>query len=259
MSDPQEQDVPATDKIPPQNVNLTEAIQLICQAGYPDPSTGIEENPSKILQRVIDTLCTLSMHDGLTGLSNLRYFQIALEREVHRSARDGTPCVLLMLDIDHFKSINDQHGHPAGDQVLRAVAKRLKQGLRPGDTLSRYGGEEFAVILPNCPLQNAVRVAERLRHAIAAENFSIDKKKSLAVSISIGAAETKNDAPPDPTALLKSADENLYRAKALGRNQTYCEPLVLTEVSSREKSALFQKNASKKKKRSKSRTDATKP
>ncbi len=101
-----------------QDVNLSEAIQLICHAGYPDPTLKSDSNPSQVLQYVIDTLCTLSMHDGLTGLSNQRYFKIALQREVHRARRDGTPCILLMLDIDHFKKINDQYGHPEGDRVL---------------------------------------------------------------------------------------------------------------------------------------------
>ncbi len=258
MSDPQTRHTSTPDTSHLEKINLTEAIQLIRHAGYPDPSSDTAANSLKVLQGVIDTLCTLSMHDGLTGLSNLRYFQIALKRETHRAARDGTPCVLLMLDIDHFKTINDRHGHPAGDQILKTVAKRLKQGLRPGDTLSRYGGEEFAIILPNCPLKNAICVAERLRRGIAAEKFPIDTRQALSVSVSIGAAQTKAETPPDPGTLLKSADENLYKAKALGRNQCYYEKPVATEVSSDEKSALFRKDPAKKSKADKTFNKKTK-
>lgn len=237
-----------------QNVNLSEAIQLICHAGYPDPRMNVEIDQTQVLQRVIDTLCTLSMHDGLTGLSNQRYFKIALQREVHRARRDGTPCILLMLDIDHFKKINDQYGHPEGDRVLEIVAKRLKQELRPGDTLSRYGGEEFAVILPNCPLKYAVQVAERLRKSISEEKILIREEQSLSVTLSIGAAEMKRTTPPDAAQLLKAADENLYKAKTGGRNQCYYEAPLKTEVSPDERSALFQKEATKKSSTKKSRS-----
>lgn len=235
-------------------INLTEAIHLICHAGYPDPRSADgnkeeEEEPLLLLQRVIDSLCSLSMHDGLTGLTNLRFFKIALNRETHRAARDGTPCVLLMLDVDYFKSVNDRHGHPVGDIVLQTIAKRLKHGLRPGDTLARYGGEEFAVILPNCPLKHAVQVAERLRLSIAKKEISVSETSGLFTTISIGVAETNLAAPPDPGGLVKSADENLYKAKSLGRNQIYYESLVVTAVSSKEKSALFQKTPPAKRKK----------
>ncbi len=235
-------------------VNLSEAIQLICHAGYPDPRLDAALDPSQVLQGVIDTLCSLSMHDGLTGLSNQRYFKIALQREVHRARRDDTPCVLLMLDIDHFKNINDQYGHPEGDCVLETVAKRLKQELRPGDTLSRYGGEEFAVILPNCSLKYAIQVAERLRKSISEEKIVIQEKQSLSVTLSIGAAEVKRATAPDAAQLLKAADENLYKAKTGGRNQCYYEVPLRTEVSPDERSVLFEKKAITKSRTEKSRS-----
>ncbi len=243
MSAPQSpsEETPNKRQTSAQDVNLGEAIQLICHAGYPDPTLKSGSDSSQVLQYVIDALCTLSMHDGLTGLSNQRYFKIALQREVHRARRDGTPCILLMLDIDYFKKINDQYGHPEGDRVLEIVAKRLKQELRPGDTLSRYGGEEFAVILPNCPLRYAVQVAERLRKSISEEKILIREAQSLAITLSIGAAEMERATPPDAAQLLKAADENLYKAKKGGRNQCYYEAPPKTEVSSDERSALFQK------------------
>ncbi len=221
------------------NLNLTEAINLICHAGHPDPREDASKGSSAVLQNMIDLLCTLSMHDGLTGLSNRRYFQIALKREVYRASRDGSSCVLLMLDIDHFKLVNDSHGHPAGDIALKTVATRLKQGLRPGDTLSRYGGEEFAVILPNCSLRHARQVAERLRKSVAQAPIAINKTSQLSVTISIGAATASPLSAPDPTLLLQSADDNLYKAKSNGRNQTWSEEPIRTSVSAGEKAALF--------------------
>ncbi len=242
MSDPQLKQLPKDKKYPLSNIDLTEAIHLICHAGYPDPSLEIPENDrEKLLQRVVDDLCALSMHDGLTGLSNLRYFQIALKREAHRSARDGTPCSLLMLDIDHFKSINDNYGHPAGDRALQTVAQHLKKELRPGDTLSRYGGEEFTVILPNCALGYAIQAAERLRLAISEKPIAITEETQRTITISIGIAETRSSSEPDLIGFVKMADENLYKAKALGRNQVCYIPSITTEVSSKEKAALFKK------------------
>ncbi len=224
-------------------VNLTEAIHLICQAGYPDPRLEDEAGgEGQLLQRVIDALCSLSMHDGLTGLSNLRYFQIIIKQELQRSARDGTTCSLLMVDIDHFKSINDSYGHPTGDAALTTVAKRLKAGLRPGDTISRYGGEEFAIVLPSCPLRYAIHVAERVRSSVAEEEITIADQTRVSITVSIGAAEASASSPLDSGGLIKSADENLYKAKTLGRNQTYFETPITTLVSASEKNALFNLN-----------------
>lgn len=222
-------------------MNLTEAIHLICHAGYPDPREEISPGkPAALLQRIIDDLCALSMHDGLTGLTNLRYFQIALKRETHRAVRDGTPCSLLIMDIDHFKSVNDTYGHPVGDQALKTVAQIFKKELRPGDTLSRYGGEEFTAVLPNCTLRYAVQVAERLRRVVSEASISIPEKPPLSLTISIGVAESRSSSEPDLTRLVKMADECLYRAKAEGRNRTCYGKPVTTEVSPEERSALFQ-------------------
>ncbi len=230
-----------------QEINLDEAIHLICHAGYPDPRECVSsENTTQLLQRVIDDLCTLSMHDGLTGLSNLRYFQIALKRETHRAARDGTPCSLLMIDMDHFKLVNDTYGHPVGDQALIFVAKLLKKGIRPGDTLARYGGEEFAVILPNCSLQYAIQVAERLRHATEQASIPIAGKQPLSFTISIGVAEIRDTPKPDLKRLVKTADEALYEAKSLGRNRIAYEAPITTKISSEEKKGLFKHKHRKK-------------
>jgi len=220
-----------------QAVDLREAIHLIRNAGYPDPRDAGEEEG--LLQRVLDALCALSMHDGLTGLSNLRYFRIALKREVHRAARNGESCTLLMIDIDHFKAINDTYGHPVGDRVLEVVAHRLQEGLRPVDTIARYGGEEFAAILPNCPLRYAVKVADRLRASIADEAIPIPGKAPIKVTLSVGVSCTKSWAEPKAQKLLEAADQNLYKAKANGRNQVWSEAARTAEISPAERAALF--------------------
>lgn len=235
-------------------VNLTEAIRLICHAGHPDPRLALDSaEEEQLLQKVIDALCTLSMsmQDGLTGLSNLRYFQIAIKQEIHRAARDGTTCALLMVDIDHFKSVNDVYGHPAGDAALINVAERLKVGLRPGDTISRYGGEEFAILLPNCPLKYALQVAERVRLSVSEEKASIGDQTLISMTVSIGAAEASASSPLSAEGLIKLADDNLYKAKTLGRNQTYSVTPITSTVSELEKSALFNQDQQTKQKRRK--------
>jgi len=224
-------------QIPLQKVDLEEAIHLICHAGSPDPRQMGEEDG--LLQRVIDALCALSMHDGLTGLSNVRYFRIALEREVHRAARNGESCTLLMIDIDFFKSINDTYGHPVGDAVLEVVARRLQAGVRPIDTIARYGGEEFAAILPNCPVRYAVQVAERLRASIADKAIPVSGKSPIEVTLSVGVSCTKSWIKPNARKLLETADKNLYKAKENGRNQVWSEVPRTTEISQDERAALF--------------------
>ena len=113
-------------------------------ASLPD----VGSSPTAYVQGVIDGLCELSLKDPLTGLANRRHFHSVLERAIDVVARSGEPALLLMVDIDHFKSINDTHGHVVGDQVLQSVAKCLAGCIRPMDTVARYGGEEFAVVLP---------------------------------------------------------------------------------------------------------------
>ncbi|MFQ5543857.1 MAG: GGDEF domain-containing protein [Nitrospiria bacterium] len=233
---------------PLHSLKLTEAIQLICQADYPDPRNG-PGGDEKVLQRIIDSLCELSMHDGLTGLNNARYFQIALNREVHRAAREEKTCALLMVDIDLFKSINDTYGHLAGDNVIQTVASRMKENLRPVDTIARYGGEEFSIILPHCFLNYARQVAERLRKEICDFPIPVSDKTKVPVSVSIGIACTCPTDEANPGALIKAADQNLYKAKGNGRNQVWSEITEITEVSAAEKAALFHKTKQKRRKK----------
>jgi len=223
-----------------EGVDLREALDLLRHADSSDPTLE-KAKGKKLLQGVIDALCELSMHDGLTGLNNARYFRIALEREVPRGIRSGEPCSLFMLDIDHFKKVNDQHGHLAGNVVLQVLARILKDNLRPMDTVARFGGEEFAMILPNSSPENATKVADRLRDTIAGTNIPVNKNTTIQVTVSIGIACTFPGQQMEPRMLVSVADKNLYHAKDLGRNCVWFEPPPPSAVTVDEKTALFKK------------------
>jgi diguanylate cyclase (GGDEF)-like protein len=159
----------------------------------------------------------LAEHDALTGLFNRRAFDDHLARAVAREDRQGGRFALLLLDIDHFKKINDTYGHPSGDAALRGVARLLGRLLRKGDLASRYGGEEFAAILPGSDEAGALRMAERLRQALEQDRLVFEGAR-LAVTASFGAAVWPADGREAP-ALLASADRALYAAKQAGRNR----------------------------------------
>jgi len=160
----------------------------------------------------------LALTDPLTGLANRRAFQQALEAELSRVARHGRPASLLFLDLDHFKGVNDAHGHAVGDEVLAAFALVLKRGSRRGDLAARIGGEEFAVLLPTTGVVPAGLVAERIRRAT--ETRPLGRAVSVPVTVSIGLTSTEGQAqPPAAEELLRRADAALYRAKAEGRNR----------------------------------------
>ena len=164
----------------------------------------------------------LAMTDALTGLANRRHFGDQLTREVARAAGIGKPVALVSLDIDHFKSINDQHGHPAGDAVLRTVALLLEEQVRGSDLLARVGGEEFAVLAVEAPLAEATRLGERLRAAVADAGVINVGRTDVKVTISVGVAvlwPRAGDVLRTPERLLAAADEALYRAKRNGRNR----------------------------------------
>ena len=163
--------------------------------------------------RLLAEVQRLAAIDELTGLANRRTFETTLNREVARAIRTGEDLSLLLIDVDHFKKVNDQHGHPMGDAVLRYVGRVLATLGREVDLPARYGGEEFAVILPACPADEAVRVAERLREGIAGDNAP------LSVTASVGVAALPHHAATGE-ALIKAADAALYEAKQTGRNRT---------------------------------------
>lgn len=168
-------------------------------------------------------LLTLSRTDPLTGLHNRRYFEERLQVEFERSRRYRVPLSCVMLDIDHFKHLNDGHGHAAGDEMLRAVAAVARASLRSVDLLARYGGEELIALLPETALDEARGVAERIRASIAALEVSKPGSRStlLRCTASIGLATYPSPEMSDADALLRFADDALYTAKAAGRDRVH--------------------------------------
>ncbi|MGQ9830975.1 MAG: diguanylate cyclase, partial [Thermochromatium sp.] len=173
------------------------------------------------LVRAYERLCRQAVFDDLTGIPNRRFFIEQLAHEFKRGRREQVPLSLLICDIDDFKGYNDTFGHQAGDRCLRAVADLLRASLQRGsDFCARYGGEEFVVVLPNTTLKGALRVAERIRAAVADLGMWHPASPRGIVTISIGVAEVSGDAhDPDHESLLRRADEALYRAKEHGRNR----------------------------------------
>ena len=161
----------------------------------------------------------MAITDPLTGLFNRRYMETHLASLVEQAANRGKPIAVLILDIDFFKSVNDGHGHDAGDDVLREFALRIRKSIRNIDLACRYGGEEFVIVMPETDMAVAMVVAERLRRRIANEPFAIQNgSNSLDVTISVGLADLCE--PSDNAAtILKRADQALYRAKRDGRNR----------------------------------------
>jgi diguanylate cyclase (GGDEF)-like protein len=162
-----------------------------------------------------DLLSRKAMIDGLTGLWNRTYFDSRLESELSLSRRSGRPLSCILLDLDHFKKLNDRYGHPFGDEVLRSVGKLLIDSCRDEDIACRYGGEEFVILTPNVPAQGAVELAERLRAAIESMKLS-HRGKAVPVTCSMGVSDVGHTPPPT---IVELADEALYAAKHGGRNR----------------------------------------
>jgi diguanylate cyclase (GGDEF)-like protein len=168
------------------------------------------------LQRVHEEAATI---DSLTGLRNRRWLDDALVRQLHRARRTRRPLSVLMIDVDHFKAVNDEYGHLAGDEVLRHISGVLAGSLRPQDLLARFGGEEFAVVLPDADASQATPIAERLRLAVETAPPAPGAGVPPRVTVSVGVAtETRFDDNAGPAALLDRADRALYQAKQAGRN-----------------------------------------
>lgn len=171
----------------------------------------------------------LARRDALTGLLNRGAVLEVFTNEVVRARREHTPLSIIMVDFDHFKRVNDTYGHLAGDAVLREIARRMSEQVRPYDAVGRYGGEEFLLVLPNCAHDEAVEVAERLRVRAVSEPV-VFEGTSITVAISLGLACQARILSDEPEPLIAAADAALYEAKRTGRNR-FCVAPPLAEVS----------------------------
>jgi two-component system cell cycle response regulator len=182
---------------------------------------GLVANQAQIVienSRLFDKIKNLSIRDGLTDLFNHRHSIELLGNEFARVGRYAGPVSVLMMDLDHFKDVNDLHGHLAGDIVLKEVSRVLKDTLRTVDALGRYGGEEFLAVLAHTSREEALQTGERLRRAIHEHVFRVGDKE-LRVTVSVGVASHPDDGMDSPMALIREADLALYRAKQGGRNR----------------------------------------
>jgi len=178
------------------------------------------------LKRQKDRLLKMAMHDQLTGLYNRHYMLDIVEQKIARARRHNTPLSVMIVDLDHFKRINDTHGHIVGDQILEHIGGFLNHQCRMEDTVTRFGGEEFMILMEPCSLNQANYKAEVIRHQI-----SELKPSDIPVTVSIGIAEL-SDTDTNFSQLLKRADDALYRAKAAGRNCTVLDEIqVVTQTN----------------------------
>jgi diguanylate cyclase (GGDEF)-like protein len=193
-----------------------------------DKSTDFINHLASIVAHCIENgvnrerLHRLSLIDSLTRVGNRRAFNQALEREIARAVRQCEPLALMLIDLDHFKQINDRFGHPTGDRALRVVAQELLALLRKTDHVCRYGGEEFALVLPNCPAELAQEVAERIRRCVASLALRSDRGDPFKLTLSLGVTcwYATDEAPPGlAERLVGLADGAVYRAKSSGRNR----------------------------------------
>jgi diguanylate cyclase (GGDEF)-like protein len=165
-----------------------------------------------------EAIHNMAIQDGMTGIHNKRYFTEFLDREIAVCSRHGHPLTLVMFDVDHFKRVNDTHGHLAGDAVLKDLAARIRPRIRREDLFARYGGEEFACVLPSTALPGGIVFAEHLRTIIEERPCEFENAQ-ISFTISLGVTTLHRETGVDPAALIKRADDNLYVAKRGGRNK----------------------------------------
>ena len=216
-------------------LDLTSALRILQNAGWTDPRFSSD---APDIQIILDALCDLSIHDGLTGLVNATFFHAVLSREIDRSLRTGRTCGLMAIDLDYFKQINDTYGHGMGDSVLQAFAAHLKHSLRAMDTAARIGGEEFAIILPECEPEDAIHAAVRI-HSTVNPFTHRTEQAILRVTTSAGLVWTNPNISMSSTALVSEADREMYRAKQSGRNRLCYTPPANTLISHTERTALM--------------------
>lgn len=208
---------------------ISEILEVVRQADDQDDRINdLEQQVGKLagdnMQLAVHNqyLQEASARDSLTGLYNRWYVIDKIESEINRSLRNGSPMALMMLDLDHFKDVNDTYGHPAGDHVLQVVARVLKESCRVYDVPGRFGGEEFCLLLPDIALPSTPTVADRIRHRLETTPMDVEGGASLVVTASIGIAGIDagmRDPVLSPAALIDRADRALYQAKHQGRNR----------------------------------------
>jgi diguanylate cyclase (GGDEF)-like protein len=194
--------------------SLTGKVEQVCLVIYDVTDEAVSRLGMQSLNHQLEEIGRV---DGLTGLYNRRYWEEQFVMEFKRDQRSESPSALIMLDIDHFKKVNDTYGHPAGDEVIKALAGIIKKATRETDIAGRYGGEEFAIILPDTPVANVEFVSERIRRMVEKCTVVYDEIE-ISFTISIGIAGFKQT-HKDSTQWLDSADKALYKAKESGRNQ----------------------------------------
>jgi diguanylate cyclase (GGDEF)-like protein len=177
------------------------------------------------LKRYIDELTVLQGQDPLTGLANRRGFDQTMALEVERTGRFKIPLALCVMDLDNFKAINDTHGHPCGDMVLRTISSVLLAETRMIDTAARIGGEEFAILLPGTGLMRAHKLLERIQSVIRATRIRCDQAE-FRVTMSMGLASYRGKQVPDAARLLEAADQAMYRAKRTGKDRIETAPIL---------------------------------
>ncbi len=221
------------------NMDSKERESAVCPAG--EPECPRLDELAELTSRAAE-LAKLVHKDSLTGLFNYRHFQLAISQEMERTRRTGSPVSIIMADLDHFKKFNDQWGHEAGNQVLKHVGELITLVMRKIDILCRYGGEEFALLLPATELPRAVEAANRLRSAFEKSPVEMGAQ-SVTVTASFGVEVFMKGDSIDEMELVRRADALLYQAKSLGRNRVCHRGFDLLnaegQVSRKEKDELL--------------------
>jgi diguanylate cyclase (GGDEF)-like protein len=221
--------------------SYTYVLLLTSREHSADLVEGLEAGADDYLRKPFDALEDAeykATHDFLSGIYNRAAITGLLKREASRCKRSGEPMSVMMVDIDHFKSINDTYGHPAGDEVIKQVTVRISSVLRTYDAVGRFGGEEFLVLTPNCALNEALAVAERLRSCVADDKATVGEL-AIPVSVSVGVSAVREDIL-DVNVAVDTADLALYAAKKGGRNRVeYYVPESAPPTSPPEHSAAM--------------------